>query len=217
MSEGCLNWAGVLLFTQHRSSIPLANKTHPVTRQTHLSKFLSYVLRHRPDHLGLELDRGGWGAIDELLTASAAQGRVISRAELDQVVADNDKQRFAISADGRRIRASQGYSTPVDLGYAPTPPPAMLYHGTALPHLPGIRQHGLVKGRRHHVHLSGDEATARAVGQRHGRGVVLKVCSGEMAHAGFTFYRSANGVWLTDAVPYRYLMEPDILPHRRAK
>ncbi len=127
------------------------------------------------------------------------------------MVANNDKQRFAISADGQRIRASQGHSTPVDLGYVPTPPPEMLYHGTALPHLPGIRKHGLVKGRRHHVHLSGDEATARTVGQRHGREVVLKVCSGEMARAGFTFYRSANGVWLTDAVPYRYLVEPDLL------
>ena len=183
-------------------------------KHTHISKFLSYVLRHRPDDIGLEPDRAGWVAIDDLLAASAAHGQAISRVELEYVVANNNKKRFAISDDGLRIRASQGHSTNVDLGYEPSVPPEVLYHGTATQHLIGIRKHGLIKGMRHHVHLSGDEATARAVGQRHGRVVVLPVRSGDMVRAGFIFYLSANGVWLTDAVPCMYLVEPDT-PYQR--
>jgi putative RNA 2'-phosphotransferase len=178
-------------------------------RHTRISKFLSYVLRHRPDEIGLVLDSAGWVDVDRLLAASAAHGTAISRDELDYVVAHNDKQRFAISEDGRRIRASQGHSTDVELGYEPRQPPEALYHGTATHHLPGIRERGLVNGKRHHVHLSSDEATARLVGQRHGRVVVLRVRAGEMARAGFAFYLSANGVWLTDAVPPRYVDETD--------
>ena len=180
-------------------------------RHTKVSKFLSYVLRHRPDEIGIVLDSAGWVAIDELLAASAAHGTAISRDELAYVVAHNDKKRFAISDDGQRIRASQGHSTEVELGYEPSSPPEVLYHGTATNHLDGIRKHGLVKGKRHHVHLSPDEVTARAVGQRHGRVVVLRVRAGEMARAGFAFYVSANGVWLTDSVPYDYVDEPDTI------
>lgn len=178
-------------------------------RQAHLSRFLSWVLRHRPDAIGLTLDPGGWAAIEDLQAASAVRGRVITRVQLDEVVAHDDKHRFAIHADGQRIRACQGHSIAVDLGYAPTLPPEVLYHGTTSSHRSSIRRQGLIKGRRHQVHLSGDEATARAVGQRHGPAVVLKVRAGEMARAGFTFYRSDNGVWLTEAVPYRYVVEPN--------
>ena len=177
-------------------------------RHTKISKFLSYVLRHRPDDIGLKLDSAGWVDIDQLLAASAAHGTAISREELDHVVEHNAKKRFAISDDGQRIRASQGHSTDVDLGYEPRQPPDVLYHGTATRHLIGIREQGLVKGKRHHVHLSQDEAAARLVGQRHGRVVVLVIRAGEMARAGFAFYLSANGVWLTEAVPYRYIDEP---------
>jgi putative RNA 2'-phosphotransferase len=177
-------------------------------RHTKISKFLSYVLRHRPDEIGVVLDNAGWVAIDQLLAACAAHGTAIARAELDFVVAHNDKKRFAISEDGQQIRASQGHSTEVELGYEPRQPPEVLYHGTATRHVAGIREQGLVKGKRHHVHLSDTEATARLVGQRHGHVVVLQVRAGEMARAGFTFYISANGVWLTDAVPYRYIDEP---------
>lgn len=178
-------------------------------RHTSISKFLSLVLRHRPDEIGLELDSQGWVAIDRLLAAAAAHGREVSRAELDYVVAHNNKKRFAVSDDGLRIRASQGHSTEVDLGYETTPPPELLYHGTARQHLDSIRKHGLLKGKRHQVHLSPDEATARVVGQRHGEAVVLRVRAGEMARAGFTFQVSANGVWLTETVPYRFVDEPD--------
>lgn len=174
---------------------------------TKISRFLSYVLRHRPDEVGLTLDEGGWVGVDELLAACAARGRRISRADLEYVVANNDKRRFAFDDDRARIRASQGHSVEVDLGYEPADPPALLYHGTAERFLVSIMRGGLVRGSRHHVHLSPDPATAREVGTRHGRPLVLEVRSGDMARAGVTFYLAANGVWLTDRVPPEYLRE----------
>lgn len=177
-------------------------------RYTNISKFLSLILRHKPEVVEIELDEQGWVEIDKLLAACAAHGRTLSRADLDYVVANNNKQRFAISADGQRIRASQGHSVAVDLGYEAAEPPELLYHGTADHHLPAIRRQGLLKGKRHHVHLSADEATATAVGLRHGQPVVLTVRTGEMARAGFLFFLSANGVWLTETVPYPYIDEP---------
>lgn len=181
-------------------------------RYTSISKFLSLVLRHRPEVMGVELDEQGWVAIDELLAACTAHGRALSRVELDYVVAHNNKQRFAVSEDGQRIRASQGHSVTVNLGYAPATPPKILYHGTARKFLPSIRAKGLVKGKRHHVHLSADPVTAQSVGQRHGEPVVLTVRAGEMMRAGMSFLHSANGVWLTEAVPFSYIDEPDIEP-----
>jgi len=173
-----------------------------------ISKFMSYVLRHRPDEIGIELDPQGWVAIETLLAAAATHGRAITRAQLDDVVATNDKSRFAISDDGLRIRASQGHSIDVDLAYEAAEPPELLFHGTATRFLDSIREKGLVKGARHHVHLSADETTARSVGSRHGKPIVLTVRAGEMARGGALFYVSANGVWLTDAVPHEFLDEP---------
>ncbi len=177
---------------------------------TSISKFLSLVLRHRPEVIGIELDEQGWVPIDLLLAACAAHGRLFSRADLDYVVANNNKQRFAISPDGQRIRASQGHSIAVKLGYEPAEPPELLYHGTAVQNLPSIRHQGLLKGNRHHVHLSADEATATAVGQRHGKPVVLTVRAGEMVRAGYQFFQSTNGVWLTETVPYQFVEEPTL-------
>lgn len=174
-------------------------------RHTDISKFLSYVLRHRPDEIGITLGHQGWVDVSRLLEASERHGRRISRDELEFVVLHNGKKRFAISDDGLRIRANQGHSVGIDLGYEPTEPPEWLYHGTAVPHLAAIREDGLVKGKRHHVHLSIDVESARLVGQRHGVPVVLRVRAGEMARGGCAFYRSENGVWLTDAVPPRYI------------
>ena len=172
---------------------------------TRISKFLSYVLRHRPDEIGIELDAQGWVTIDALLAAAVAHGNRITREQLDFVVENNNKKRFAISDDGAQIRASQGHSTDVDLGYTPSMPPAILYHGTAARSISSIRTEGLLKGKRQHVHLSLDTATAIQVGSRHGRPVVVLIQAGEMSAAGHEFFLSANGVWLTDRVPAAFI------------
>jgi putative RNA 2'-phosphotransferase len=166
-----------------------------------ISKRLSFVLRHRPDSIGLTLDDAGWVDVDDLLGALADAGLRLTRAELDAVVAGNDKQRFAVDASRTRIRASQGHSVPVALGYRPATPPAELFHGTVERFLPAILTEGLRSGRRHAVHLSPDVATARAVGGRRGRPVTLRVDAAAMVADGSLFTCSANGVWLTDAVP----------------
>lgn len=176
-------------------------------QRTKISKFLSYVLRHRPDEIGIQLDAQGWVSISDLLVACAAHNRPIARHDLDYVVANNNKQRFALSDDGMRIRASQGHSADVDLGYQPSEPPEVLYHGTSIKYLASIREQGLLKGSRHHVHLSTDVTTARTVGMRHGKPVLLKVRAGEMGRVGIEFYLSANGVWLTEHVASQYLDE----------
>lgn len=171
-----------------------------------LSRRLSYILRHDPASAGLTLDPQGWVAVDDLL---AALGTSVSRDDLDAVVAGNDKRRYAIrpGPHGRdEIRASQGHSVPVDLGLEQVPPPPVLYHGTSAAALPSIRARGLERGGRHHVHLSPDVTTAQAVGRRRrGPVAVLAVDAAAMAAAGYPFYRSANGVWLTDHVPPEYL------------
>jgi putative RNA 2'-phosphotransferase len=128
-----------------------------------------------------------------------------SRA-LEQVVSSNDKRRFSFSEDGRMIRANQGHSVEVELGYEPQTPPQSLYHGTVGRFLPSIREQGLIKGARHHVHLSADHETAGKVGERRGRAVIIEVEAGRMHADRFLFYRSENGVWLTEHVPARYLI-----------
>jgi putative RNA 2'-phosphotransferase len=169
------------------------------------SKFLSLVLRHRPEAIGLALDAQGWANVDDLIARAAARGQPLTRELIAQVVAENDKQRFALSDDGGRIRANQGHSVTVDLALEPQEPPETLYHGTAARNLRSIEREGLRRGQRHHVHLSPDPATARTVGQRHGEPVVLRVAAGAMWRDGHPFSRSANGVWLTEAVLPAYL------------
>jgi putative RNA 2'-phosphotransferase len=169
------------------------------------SRRLSLVLRHRPQSVGITLDPAGWAAVDTLLAALAAHGTRISRAELDAVVAGNDKQRFAFDPSGTRIRASQGHTVPVELGYTPLPPPAVLYHGTVPASIDSILRTGLRPGRRHDVHLSADVGTAQKVGARRGRPVVLELDAARMAADGHEFRRSANGVWLAAAVPAGYI------------
>lgn len=177
--------------------------------RVHKSKFLSLVLRHQPEEIGIALDEAGWVSVEELLAACGRRGVHLTRAELEEVVATNDKKRFAFSEDGARIRASQGHSVPVELGYAPAVPPETLYHGTGAQSVASIREQGLLPRSRQHVHLSPDHATAVKVGQRHGRPVVLEVRAGEMHRAGHVFHLSANGVWLTERVPAEYLEFPD--------
>jgi putative RNA 2'-phosphotransferase len=173
-----------------------------------LSKLLSFVLRHKPQAMGLTLDAEGWVAVDELLAAAACHGKSLTRQQLEEVVATNDKKRFSFSPDGHRIRANQGHSVEVDLGLVAIEPPELLYHGTVERFLDSIRAKGLLRGKRHHVHLSADRETASRVGQRRGRPVVLVVEAGQMHREGKAFFRSENGVWLTEAVPGEYLRFP---------
>jgi putative RNA 2'-phosphotransferase len=174
---------------------------------TQASKFLSYVLRHQPDSIGLTLAPDGWVSVDQLLSKSAAAGQLIDHAMLKEIVATSDKKRFTLSPDGTRIRAAQGHSVEVALGLEPVTPPETLYHGTATRFLDSILVHGLRPGNRQQVHLSADATTATAVGQRHGKPVVLHVKAGEMHRRGHCFYRADNGVWLTDSVPPKFLRE----------
>ena len=174
-------------------------------RRVHVSKFLSRHLRHAPADLGLTLEPGGWVPIDALLAGAAAAGSPITREELDEVVRSSDKQRFAVDETGTRIRANQRHSVEVDLQLEPAEPPAELFHGTAERNVEAILRDGLRKMARHHVHLSPDTQTATKVGQRHGKPVVLVVDAARMRADGHTFYRSANGVWLVDEVPARYI------------
>lgn len=179
-----------------------------------LSKRLSRVLRHQPERIGLTLDAGGWVEIDALLAALNASGTRVTRADLDEVVARNNKRRYAVDPTGTRIRASQGHTIDVDLGLRATTPPAVLYHGTVAAALPGIRESGLIPMRRNHVHLSADEETARVVGARRGRPVIIRVDAASMVADGHQFVVSDNGVWLTDAVPKTYLTLPQTVASR---
>jgi putative RNA 2'-phosphotransferase len=170
-----------------------------------ISKFLSLILRHKPETIGLQLDENGWANVQDLLSKSAAGGHAFSREELEEVVTLNDKQRFAFNEDGTRIRASQGHSVEVELLLDTSRPPELLYHGTVDRFLSSIRVEGLRKMNRHHVHLSADKDTAAKVGNRRGQAVILVVRSGEMSRDGCVFFLSDNGVWLTDAVAVRYI------------
>jgi putative RNA 2'-phosphotransferase len=174
-------------------------------RLVKLSKYLSRHLRHQPEALGLTLELGGWVAVETLLAAMARHGVTISRAELEEIVARNNKQRFAFDETGARIRASQGHSVAVDLELAPMAPPDTLYHGTSQATVDAILREGLRKMRRQHVHLTAENATAVNVGSRHGAPAVLLVDAAAMARDGYLFFRSENSVWLTESVPPRYL------------
>lgn len=170
------------------------------------SKFLSFVLRHKPEAIGLELDPNGWVDLAELIEKASSEIS-LDRGLIQQVVATSDKQRFALSEDGERIRANQGHSVKVDLELTPKDPPTVLYHGTATRFLPSILEEGLRPGQRHHVHLSAEVETATSVGQRHGAPVVLQISAAEMLAQGHVFFLSKNGVWLTDKVPSAFLRE----------
>jgi putative RNA 2'-phosphotransferase len=170
-----------------------------------ISKFLAKHLRHAPDALGLTLQPGGWASVDELLAASERTGFPISYDDLIECVETNDKKRFSFDDTGDLIRANQGHSVEVDLQLVEQQPPDVLYHGTVERFLASIMAEGLKKGKRHHVHLSKDVATARKVGSRRGKPVILQVDATRMQSHGYTFFISMNGVWLTDAVPAVFL------------
>jgi len=174
-------------------------------RRISVSKYLAKYLRHAPADLGLTLRPGGWVPVDDLLAAASAHGFPIAYDELVECVETNDKRRYSFDETGDLVRANQGHSVEVDLQLEGREPPSVLYHGTVDRFLPSIQADGLNKGRRHHVHLSADRETARKVGARRGRPVVLTVDAARMHGDGHAFFRSANGVWLTDRVPPGYL------------
>lgn len=177
---------------------------------TKVSKFLSLVLRHKPEQIGITLDPAGWVSVRELIDKCGAAGMPLTLVELDAIVSMNGKQRFAFSEDRERIRANQGHSVTVQLGYTPTSPPAILYHGTHEHAVQSILATGIVKGSRHHVHLTADPWTAVTVGERRGVAVVIAVEAGDMDRDGHVFYLSDNQVWLTDHVPPRYLRVKEV-------
>ncbi len=163
------------------------------------------MLRHQPQTIGLQLTGQGWAVVDDLLEKMQANGTLLDKKTLQYIVATNNKKRFAFSDDGTMIRASQGHSIKVDLSYTPVTPPDILFHGTAERTIFSILRDGLKKQQRQHVHLSADKETALSVGRRHGKPMVLEIMAGKMHKDGYTFFRSENGVWLTEAVPTIYL------------
>lgn len=166
------------------------------------SKFLSYVLRHNPDSIGINLDTGGWASIEELIAKADIP---LTIDLLHEIVATSDKKRFAISLDELFIRANQGHSIEVDLGLEAIEPPEFLSHGTATRYLGSIKKQGLLPKNRQYVHLSADVETAMKVGQRHGKPVVLSICTRQMYCQGHQFFQAENGVWLTKTVPVEAL------------
>ncbi len=171
----------------------------------HISKFLSLVLRHKPEVIGISMDSEGWVDVNELLEKCSAKKRYIHLQLLQQVVNTNDKQRFAFNHDHTKIRASQGHTVEIDLKLEPTEPLEYLYHGTVAKFIDSIKASGLQPMERRHVHLSKDLETAIKVGSRRGKPVILKVKASEMHKDGHAFYVSANGVWLCEAVPTQYI------------
>lgn len=171
-------------------------------QKKHISKFLSLVLRHKPEEIGLQLDESGWADVEELIAKSDIR---FTKEDLFEIVATSDKQRFALNEDRTKIRANQGHSIEVDLGLPPAVPPDLLYHGTAADTVDVIRKDGIQRMSRQYVHLSTVKDTAVQVGGRHGKPVILTVRAGEMHADGLLFYLSENKVWLTDYVPAKYI------------
>ena len=177
-------------------------------KQIHTSKYLSLILRHKPETIGLTLDKNGWAQIDELLEKIGMHGHPLTLEELRLIVDNNDKKRFVFSFDMTKIRANQGHSIHVDLELKEKIPPAILFHGTADKNISSIQEKGLLKGQRHHVHLSADKETAFKVGQRYGKPIILIIYAGKMNAQGFSFYQSENNVWLTEHVAPHFIEFP---------
>ena len=176
---------------------------------THISKFLSLVLRHQPETIGIQLDQGGWTDIAELIKKANNYGIKFDREILNHIVATNSKKRFAFNDTLDKIRASQGHSVEIELGYTNQKPPEILFHGTGEKFVQSILDTGLEKRNRQYVHLTIDFDTAVKVGQRHGKPFVFKVLAEQMYNEKFQFFISDNGVWLTDYVPIKYLKQND--------
>lgn len=171
------------------------------------SKFLSYILRHHPELINLNLDENGWANVDELITKSTNDSQGFTFEELDEIVETNDKKRFIFNGDKTRIRANQGHSIDINLALIPQQPPEFLYHGTAQSNIDSILEKGIEKRNRQHVHLSQDIETATKVGMRHGKPIILTINTEKMFDDGIEFYLSENNVWLTDFVDIKYIFQ----------
>jgi putative RNA 2'-phosphotransferase len=180
----------------------------PSNDDIQLSKFLSYVLRHKPDSIEIELDKEGWAHVEQLLKMSAKHGKSISHSKLKEIVEHSDKHRFVFSQDGLKIRANQGHSINAELNLEKVVPPQVLNHGTATRFLESIQAQGLLKGARHHVHLTVSKESAILVGKRYGTPILLHIRAFDMHNDGYQFFLSANNVWLTDSVPVGYIDFP---------
>ncbi len=177
-------------------------------KEENLGRFISIVLRHKPESIGITLDEHGWADVDTLIKAMNEHKKYIDRAMLEKIVAENDKKRYSFDKNHCKIRANQGHSIPVNLELKKKIPPEILYHGTATRFLENIQKSGILKMGRQYVHLSKDMQTASKVGQRHGKVIVLKVDTKKMVQDGYDFYLSKNGVWLCKTVPPQYLLKP---------
>ena len=170
------------------------------------SKFISLILRHKPETIGISLDEHGWAGVHELIRGINASGNYnLSEDLLEEIVWTDEKQRYSFNEDHTLIRANQGHSVPVDVELEKKTPPAMLYHGTGEKYTASIDEQGLIHKSRLYVHLSSDVETAKKVGSRHGKPVVYTVDCAKMTADGYPFYLSANNVWLTKEVPPKYL------------
>lgn len=170
-----------------------------------LGKTLSYILRHNPAHIQLEVDSSGWADVDDLIKKMKEKGYDITLNLLNEIVNTNEKKRYIFNANKTKIRANQGHSIQINLNLKPITPPSLLYHGTSKKYIENIQSEGLLKQKRHHVHLSEYKDVALTVGKRRGKPIILTIHSEQMHHDGYTFYRSENNVWLTDHVPASYI------------
>lgn len=168
------------------------------------SKFISLILRHKPEVIGISVDEHGWAKVSELLNGISKK-QYIDMEMLEQIVATDNKQRYSFNEDKTLIRANQGHSIKVDVELQEKKPPAILYHGTGEKYVKSIDEQGLISKSRLYVHLSKDEETAKNVGSRHGKPVIYKIYASEMYNNGHIFYLSENGVWLTKSVPVKYM------------
>jgi putative RNA 2'-phosphotransferase len=175
------------------------------SKKKKISKFLSYILRHHPELIDLNLDEKGWANVNEIIAKSANDNQGFTFDELNEIVETNDKKRFVFNEDKTRIRANQGHSIGIDLNLKPQQPPELLYHGTAQANVDSILKNGIEKRSRQHVHLSLDIETATKVGMRHGKPIILTISTGKMFEDGILFYLSENNVWLTDFVNPCYI------------
>ena len=172
---------------------------------TNLSRYISLILRHKPDTIGLQLDNKGWGSVEGLLNGLNDGKNIVTMKDLERIVSEDSKNRYSFNEDKTMIRANQGHSINVDLELKPVKPPKFLYHGTGKKYLKSILENGIIKKSRQYVHLSDDLVTAIDVGRRHGEVSVLRINAEQLYEDGAKFYLSENKVWLCDYVPVEYI------------